>query len=146
MTDNLSYRQLGSLYEQFACEVLKKSGWHIMERGFTTRHGEIDIIAKKKNIISFIEVKARREGSVFTPQKAVDMRKGAKIIRSSASYLILLNEMGINLDCFDFDFSIFTVTFDKNKNVTEYKLYNNYFTVDRDDLLRFALRYSNGNV
>ncbi len=46
--------------EWFAAISLRLKGYKIIERGFRTRSGEIDIIARKGNLIAIVEVKYRR--------------------------------------------------------------------------------------
>lgn len=47
----------GILGEDKACNFLKKQGFEILKRNFHSKFGEIDIIAKKDEILHFIEVK-----------------------------------------------------------------------------------------
>ncbi len=47
----------GILGEDKACKFLKKQGFEILKRNFHSKFGEIDIIAKKDEILHFIEVK-----------------------------------------------------------------------------------------
>ena len=51
-------RKLGDIGENVACDFLKKKGFEIKERNYLRKWGEIDIVAKKSNIIHFIEVKS----------------------------------------------------------------------------------------
>ena len=46
--------------EDFVAKGLKTHGWHILARNFRRRGCEIDIIALKKDLVIFVEVKARR--------------------------------------------------------------------------------------
>lgn len=40
--------------------MLRQAGWHILERRYKTKQGEIDLIAEQDQTIVFVEVKARR--------------------------------------------------------------------------------------
>jgi len=51
-------QKVGKLGEDVACKFLMKHGFEILERNYTKKWGEIDVIAKKDNKIFFIEVKA----------------------------------------------------------------------------------------
>ena len=51
-------RALGDLAEDKACDYIRSLGFQIIERNFTLRGGEIDIIAIKDHILHFIEVKS----------------------------------------------------------------------------------------
>lgn len=85
-------RELGSKYEDIASEYLRRSGYIILERNFSCRDGEIDIITKKNNLICFVEVKYRSSMKYGMPSEAVDIRKQQKIIRT-ANYYIIKNHL-----------------------------------------------------
>src|SRR3989344_6399479 len=51
-------RKLGDIGENIACEFLKKHSFEIIERNYLRKWGEIDIVAKKSDIIHFVEVKS----------------------------------------------------------------------------------------
>jgi len=50
-------KQRGEYGENVACAILESFNFHIIERNYLTRYGEIDIIAERKGVIHFIEVK-----------------------------------------------------------------------------------------
>ena len=78
---------LGAWGEDQAVNYLRKQGMKIIECNFRTPVGEIDIIAKNKSILAFIEVKPRRGTAFGTPQEAVGERKQRQIIRTAQWYL-----------------------------------------------------------
>ena len=80
-------RKRGNIGEDFAVKFLAKKGFEIVDRNFRTRFGEIDIIAKDKEYILFIEVKARGENMLFSPAEAVIKSKQRKIILTAQIYL-----------------------------------------------------------
>lgn len=51
-------QKIGELGEDVACKFLIKHGFSVLERNYTRKWGEIDIIAKKDNKRYFIEVKS----------------------------------------------------------------------------------------
>ncbi|MDO8527048.1 MAG: YraN family protein [Deltaproteobacteria bacterium] len=59
---NSSKQVIGKEGEDAACKYLQKEGFHIQERNFRTRFGEIDIVAKRGGEYYFIEVKTRTQG------------------------------------------------------------------------------------
>ncbi len=79
---------LGQFGEDFTVRYLKKHGYKIIERNFHSRFGEIDIIAVKKNIIAFVEVKTRTEGALYSPREAVDFHKQQKCVKTAQYFLI----------------------------------------------------------
>jgi putative endonuclease len=46
--------------ETLAAWYLRLTGWRILKRRYKTKAGEIDIIAKRRKTVAFIEVKARK--------------------------------------------------------------------------------------
>ena len=51
-------RKLGDIGENIACDFLKRRGFEIIERNYLRKWGEIDIVARKRNVIRFVEVKS----------------------------------------------------------------------------------------
>ncbi|MDR3244738.1 MAG: YraN family protein [Elusimicrobiota bacterium] len=80
-------RQIGFQKEKVAVEFLKKNGYKIIETNFKANCGEIDIIAKDKLGLSFIEVKYRKNLNYVSPIEAVTLKKQQKIIKTAIKYL-----------------------------------------------------------
>ena len=78
---------LGAWGEEQAVEYLRRQGMKILEQNFTTRVGEIDIIARDKKNLVFVEVKTRRSNAFGSPQEAVGARKQRQIVRTAHWYL-----------------------------------------------------------
>lgn len=78
---------LGKKGETLACLWLRLHGYQILKRNYHSRFGEIDIIAKKCGVTSFVEVKARGENTLSTPASAVDIYKQQKLIKTANQYL-----------------------------------------------------------
>ena len=51
-------QKIGELGESVACTFLMKRGFRIVERNYTRKYGEIDIVAEKGNKLYFVEVKS----------------------------------------------------------------------------------------
>jgi len=51
-------RKLGDIGEGVACVFLEKNGFIIIEKNYLRKWGEIDIVAKKADVIHFVEVKS----------------------------------------------------------------------------------------
>lgn len=70
-------QEIGKWGENIVCQYLKSNNYHIIERNFLCRQGEIDIIAKdkaKKELV-FIEVKTRSSLKYGNPAEAVTKQK-----------------------------------------------------------------------
>lgn len=78
---------LGATGEEKAAEFLKGKGYKILETNFSNKIGEIDIIAKDKEFVVFVEVKARSTKAFGLPSEAVNFFKQQKIRKVSLSYL-----------------------------------------------------------
>lgn len=79
-------RKRGNYAERYACELLKKNGYKIIDRNFYTPFSEIDIIAIKDNCLVLVEVKARWGTKFGMPEEAVNSRKLLKIKRAGDMY------------------------------------------------------------
>jgi len=73
--------------EQIAAAYLKKNGYCICETNFRCPLGEIDIIAREKKEIVFIEVKTRKSNKLGYPEQAVGAKKQAKLSQLALWYL-----------------------------------------------------------
>lgn len=79
---------LGKYGENLACRYLQGQGYTILARNFRChRFGEIDIIAYKQSVYSFIEVKTRVSTRFGRPAEAVTLAKQRKIYRCAEYYL-----------------------------------------------------------
>ena len=83
-----STRSLGRYGEDLACKYLQAKGYKILKRNFRCRRfGEIDIVASKAEVLSFIEVKTRASLRSGMPAEAVTLAKQRKIYRVAQYYL-----------------------------------------------------------
>ena len=88
---SLYQKNLGKTGEDLALDYLKSHSYSILEKNFSSKFGEIDIIAEKKHCLYFIEVKTRSNLNHGAPYEAVNKRKIAHIKRA-AQYYLLKNE------------------------------------------------------
>jgi len=77
----------GEEAEEFACRYLKSKGYYILERNYSCRFGEIDIIAKDAKTICFIEVKARTNISFGPPFIFVTAQKQSRIKKTALFFI-----------------------------------------------------------
>ena len=72
--------------EARAAALLMAKGYRILMKRFRTPYGEIDVVAKRRNLIAFIEVKAR--GSLDDAAYAVTPRRQQRIIDAAQAWLM----------------------------------------------------------
>lgn len=83
----------GAIGEFNASEFLQKKKYKIIELNHKNRLGEIDIIAQQKDMIVFVEVKARSTLKFGRPSEAVDIRKQQKLRSVANLYLLQHHKM-----------------------------------------------------
>ena len=86
---------LGTTGEEIATNYLKKSGYKILARNYSNQIGEIDIIAKEKGTIVFVEIKARSSLAFGFPREAVGSVKQERIRKIATSYLKETKNIGL---------------------------------------------------
>ena len=88
---------VGDIGENIACDFLRKKGFEVVERNYLRKWGEIDIVAKKKGIIHFVEVKSvsheTKVGDVihetgFRPEDNMHPAKLQRLFRTIQTYLL----------------------------------------------------------
>ena len=92
----MNSKQLGDLGEKVASRYLENKGYRILDKNYSTnfnsgpKRGEIDIIARKDNVISFIEVKTLQQvqGEPFRPEDKVNWLKQKKLIKTAQFWLM----------------------------------------------------------
>lgn len=92
--------KIGQQGEDIATEYLRKVGYKIIERNFVCKLGEIDIIAKDKKELVFIEIKTRTNNIYGLPKEAVNFIKKKHIYYSAEFYIYLkrIKYMSIRID------------------------------------------------
>lgn len=79
-------QQIGKWGEQAAVDYLVEHGYEIIARNIRTPYGEIDIIAKQKDIYIFVEVKARTSNKMGLPEEAITARKREHMLATAEHY------------------------------------------------------------
>lgn len=84
----MNNRKFGDAGEDLACRYLQKQGYEILERNkHYFRYCEIDIIAKHKETIIFVEVKTRKTNNYGSPLEAITSSKYSNIKKGVQFYL-----------------------------------------------------------
>jgi len=85
MTSDTRRKETGALGEKIAQDFLKKRGYRIVETNYRCRRGEIDIVARKKDCLVFIEVRTKRSLEFGSPEESITAAKMSRM-RASAAY------------------------------------------------------------
>lgn len=86
-------RARGQQAEDLACKYLKAQGLKIIKRNYYCKGGEIDIIARDKCTLVFVEVRMRKNNCYGGALSSVDAAKQHKLRHSAYCYL---NQQHIN--------------------------------------------------
>jgi len=84
-------KSLGNFGEDKAAQYLRRRGYNIVERNFSCRFGEIDIIARKGKFIVFAEVKLRKNADFAAAREFVTEAKQRRIISTASLWLSIKN-------------------------------------------------------
>ncbi len=88
MSYNNNARQLvGHHAEDFACEYLQQQGLVLLDRHFSCRMGEIDLIMREKQTVVFVEVRSRTNLDGYDPIESVTFHKQQRLLRTGSLYL-----------------------------------------------------------
>ena len=80
-------KELGKTGEEKALRFLKKKGYRILEQNYVCKMGEMDIIAKEKDTLVFVEVKTRTSMAFGPPQLAVTPFKQRQLSKVALYFL-----------------------------------------------------------
>lgn len=87
-------RGLGIEAEFLASVYLRACGWRILARGYLAPGGEIDIVARRGDMLAFVEVK--RRGTLDAALESIDARKCRRISHAARHWI---GRHGQKLDC-----------------------------------------------
>lgn len=123
-----SSQKIGELGEDVACKFLAEHGFSILERNYTKKWGEIDIIAQKEEKRYFIEVKSKSVSDlnfVFSnetnrPEENMHVWKMKRLRRVVETYLI-----SKRIGDIDWQFNLLVVYLDIDKRLARVKVVEN---------------------
>ena len=127
-------QKIGELGEEVACTFLMKHGYLILERNYTKKWGEIDIVAQKDERKYFIEVKSRSvssldyitqnqggQGSYYVrPEDNMHPWKMKRLRRVVETYLI-----SHKLGHIEWQFDLFVVYLDLDRRTARVRVIDN---------------------
>ncbi|WP_109529633.1 MULTISPECIES: YraN family protein [Nocardia] len=81
-------QMLGAQGEELAARFLEAAGMRIIERNWRCRYGELDLIARDREVTAFVEVKTRTGLGYGTPAESVTFTKQQRIRRLALTWLV----------------------------------------------------------
>ncbi|MFA6397465.1 MAG: YraN family protein [Candidatus Paceibacterota bacterium] len=122
-------QKIGEIGEKLACKYLIKQGFKIIDRNYTKKCGEIDIIGEKKNKLYFFEVKTNSANLSVTHETNDGYRPEEnvhpwKIKRLSTTIQVYLLEKNIPDDR-EWEFGVIAVYLDLKNNLAKIKILDN---------------------
>ena len=80
-------QDLGAFGEDLALKKIKRLGYKCIARNYRCPLGEIDIIAKEKDSLVFIEIKTRRGRTTGYAKEAINSRKKRQLSKVALTYM-----------------------------------------------------------
>lgn len=85
------HNQTGKAGEELAVKYLLEHGYKILERNWRYMHFEIDIVARKEEILAIVEVKTRTGEFFGDPEEGVTKQKERFLSSAAHEYVVLKN-------------------------------------------------------
>ena len=136
-------QKIGKIGEDCACEYLVKNGYKVIDRNYSRKWGELDIVAMKSKRLHFVEVKSvsreisgsrddvirdlpagrQEQNDSYRPEDNMHPWKLKRLGRAVQSYLLekdtrLQNLFGQVSDDIDWQFDVATVYIDMSKRIS----------------------------
>ena len=83
----MSGKPLGDRGERLAAEHLERAGWLILHRNFRVGRKEIDLVARRGEVVAFVEVKTRSGLGYGHPLEAITWRKRREIHQVASAWI-----------------------------------------------------------
>ncbi len=81
------HNELGKKGEDISVAYLQKNGYKILERNWRYKKAEVDIIARKNNVLAIVEVKTRSSNYLGNPQDFVSRKKIKLLVEAVNEYV-----------------------------------------------------------
>ena len=80
-------KRVGDEAEDRACRFLSGAGMTVAARNYRAGGGEIDVVARKGDLLVFVEVRSREDSAFGAPEGSIDLAKRRRIVRAARHYL-----------------------------------------------------------
>jgi putative endonuclease len=78
---------VGAFAEDAATTALRAAGYHVVERNYRCKSGELDIVARDGDVLVFVEVRSRNDPEHGNAAQMVGRAKQRQVVRVAAHYL-----------------------------------------------------------
>ena len=89
----MNRQEIGKQGEKLALEFLKRKGYHIHETNSRCREGEIDIVARHKDYLVFIEVRTKTSSEFGSPEESITPTKRKRLRDVASRYRQTHNDL-----------------------------------------------------
>jgi putative endonuclease len=94
-----THNETGKKGEQLALEYLQAQGYLILEKNWTYKNYELDIIAQRHSCLHVVEVKTRCHNYLTEPELWVARNKQQQILKAAHAYVLQKNiDMEVQFD------------------------------------------------
>ena len=80
-------RAIGDAAERLAAAFLEREGYRVVARNVSSRGGELDIVAVEREVLCFVEVRARASARWGAAEETVGRVKQARLARAAEKFL-----------------------------------------------------------
>lgn len=92
----MTSRDIGRIGEDYTAAYLTANGCEILARNYCIRGGELDIVAKKGDLLHIVEVKTRKTGALSSGGEAMTPAKISRIVKAANAFL---NKNELDISC-----------------------------------------------
>ena len=85
---------IGKQGEEIAKRYLEHKGYRILEQNYRTKRAEIDIIARERETLVFVEVRTKHHEQFGSPEETLNYKKRMQVLRNASSYIAKVRYRG----------------------------------------------------
>jgi len=84
---NMNKDIIWKIGEDAAKNYLESKNYKIIEKNYRTKYAEIDLVARKDNILIFVEVRTKRSRAFVAPEESINYKKLKKLYWNANAYV-----------------------------------------------------------
>jgi putative endonuclease len=86
-----THNDTGNKGELLAANYLQEKGYEILKRNYRWKRYELDLIAKKDDLLVFVEVKTKTSTKFGQPEASVTQKKASQLMVAAEQYIFEIN-------------------------------------------------------